>query len=330
MEVTRTNLYFGNNIERFVNLVKEHCRGGIIGILYSRGADIVLIDKRLGKSGYTIKGIDITSPLARIPDNISFCIVVIDIKHFSRAKSLLKNTPHCFYSRECDFKFFSDSDCIGGNRYSCASFVFFEENRVFFDKNVKGVYASMFALLTHCVLLSYSNSYLPCEDRGLNGVINSLKKGVLEKTEEDCYLKEGMRLCKMAVDYLQNKDKLVVLSERCVREYSPERKILNCYFINTILRLFTKWDFFDMLIPAERLISPREMFICRHRDDKVLLTKEELSSIISTTKGFFDYEKTNPIEILARIDEEIIMGIPIFPQIHDKGILLKLIENGTT
>ncbi len=263
-----------------------------------------------------------------------FIIAAGGEKVINQVKKYHQNREFCYYASEISYHVFSSSCSNTGATYGFAEFAYFDNSKLSLrdTKHIYSAYRNVFSVLTECILNSYYESNLPYTDKGLFGIIDSIKKFLLDGCDIDKYYLESFRLMKLGVEYLQSKGCNLFFSSRAlsVGKLSCEYQFIIDYFVNLIVINFTKWNFFDMLIPSEKIILDAPSLKPNYRGDAhgVLLNKEQLSSIATKVKNLTVLPRVKHKEILQIIIDTVNGDTPLMAEINNRGILEGMLNYG--
>jgi hypothetical protein len=331
---TKTNLFLGCGVNGFIKYLKNSFAAGNLAIIYDdkelafevfASLDVALYKARL------VNMADIKTPL---PECVRFIIAVGGEKVIDEVKKYSGKREFCYYASTVSYHIFSSACPATGENFDFAEFAYYDSSKLSIKdtKHLYDAYSGVFSVLSECILNSYYESNLPYTDKGLFGIIESLKKFLLDGCDIDKYFSESFRLMKLGVEYLQSKDCNLFFSSRAlsVGKLSKEHQFVIDYFVNLIVINFTKWNFFDMLIPAEKIILDVSSLKPNYRGEAqgVLLFKEELSKIACKAKNLTVLPKVEHKAILKLIIDTINGDSPLMAEINNRGILEGMLNYG--
>lgn len=332
---TKTNIFFGNGAQGFGQYLKSAYPAGVVAVVYDDrvlGEEVLSrIDPALYKARLLSHSELAKNPL---PDSVRYLIAAGGERAADSVKKNAKDRGYCVYAQEIDYRYFSPCDVVTGQKYDFADFVYFDNSKLTIKdtKLVTETYFSAFDVLTECVMSSYYESNLPYTDKGLKGIAASLRKLLVDGCDIDKFFAESLRLIKQGVEYLNAKESYVFFSARAlsVGRREKEYRFIIDYFLNSILINFTKWNFFDMLIPAEKLIPeiPSSKPNYRGEAQGILLSKEELSAISAKARNLTVLPKAEKKEVLKLIIDTVNGSTPLMAEINNRGILEGLLNYG--
>lgn len=331
---TKTNIIVGKGMISFLEQVKKYFPAGNIAIVYEDKELAFQLFAKLDTAMYKARLLSLAQISLPLPECVRFIVALGGQKVVEQVIKYSAEREFCIYANEINYRMFSCYKVAEGQKYDCAQFVYYD-NAYLSVRDTKLLfecYCSVFSVLTECILNSYYECNLPYTDKGLFGIIESLKKLLIEGCDIDKYFSESLRLMKLGVEYLQSKNSDIFFSARALNlgKLDKDYQFIIDYFINLIVINFTKWNFFDMLIPAEKIIPEVPALKPNYRGDAqgILLTKEELSNITAKVKNLASLPKVESKQILKLIIDTVNGSTPLMAEINNRGILEGLLSYG--
>lgn len=331
---TRTNFAIGNGSRGFQNHLKNSFPAGNAVIVFEDKALASEIFSKMDPALYKVKLLGKGEWDKQLPESSRFIIGAGGSEVMEKVKKISGDRSFCFYASHVDYRCFTPYAAASGEQCGYAEFVYFDEASLSLRNNdaLARAYLSAFTVLTECVLSSYYERGLPYIDRGLTGIISGLKSFLISGTDVDKFYTECLRLIKMGAEYLTNKNVVTFFNARALKigNLGQEYGFAVDYFVNLLALNFTKWNFFDMLIPAERLINGVSALKPNYRGEagELLLTREDLSKITLKVKNLTVLPKTDAKTILEIISASAAEDTPLIAEIYNRGILEGLISYG--
>jgi hypothetical protein len=330
---TRTNIFCGEGIKGFNEFLLKNYPAGNLAIIYDDKDLAIQLFACLDKNLYTAKLKSISEEKIILPEYIRYVIGVGGDNVAECVKKLSTNKNYCYYATSLCYQYFSNIIPSTGEKSNFADFAYFDNSIINIrdTKLLANAYTNVFSMLTECILTAYYESSLPFCDNGLTGIIDGMKKLLLGGCDIDKFFGECLRLMKLGVEYLQSKNVEMFFALKTLNKSNLglEYEFIIDYFVNMIAINFTKWDFFDMLIPAEKLIvnvsSTRPNY--RGKDTGVLLSKQELSLITKKIKNLTSLPTVSNKEIVRIIIDNITESTPLLAEINNRGILEGLVKS---
>lgn len=324
----KTSTVSGAGIIPFIRHITRIMPGGNIGIIYDNSEITNKILAGLDAALYNVKLYDLNSPVAQpLPKYVKFVIAVGGVLSLETAKRFCTDSKYCYYCLIPNLDMFSDLSLAEGTKFKYPEFVYFDTLKLDIrdTKIAFGFYKTMFSLITECIMFAYYEAMYPFQNRSISGIIGSLKKILLEGVDEESFLKEYVRLLKTGVENLNKGGQKVFISSRLRDKVrlSDEKQFVCEHFINILLLYFTKWDFFDMLIPAKELISGinGERPNLRGVGQTALLNEKELNVIARKAFCVTDLPYADIKENAGYLKKIIDKETPLLAEIHNRGIL---------
>lgn len=331
---TKTNIFFGDGTLSFMQYLKNCFPAGNLAIVYDDKYLAFEVFSKLDAAMYKARLVSVDEINTPLAECVRFIIAVGGEGVMETVKKRSKKCPFCYYASEVSYRIFSSADTSTGEKYDFAEFAYYDSTKlqVRDTKTLFDTYCAAFSVLTECILSSYYESNLPYSDKGLFGIIDSLKKLLIIGCDIEKYYSESMRLIKLGVEYLQEKGINMFFSSRVlsVGKLGKDYRFIIDYFVNLIVINFTKWNFFDMLIPAEKIILDAPTIKPNYRGEAqgILLSKEELSHIAGKAKNLTILPKVESKEIIKLIINSVNGATPLMAEINNRGILEGLISYG--
>ncbi|MFA6866791.1 MAG: hypothetical protein WCR54_04660 [Clostridia bacterium] len=327
----KTSTIFGEGVLPFVKQFQKIMTGGNIAIIYKDQKIADIMAKSLDAALYNVKFFQSNKPI-RFPTFIKGIIAIGDEKELTIAKRLSKDSLYFYYCIKPNLGMFSCTTLTNNEKYKFAEFIYFDTSIINVrDTNIAFIlYQSLFSVLTECIEFSYYESMFPFQNKGIIGIIDSIKKLLIDGIDEDNFLRESIRLMKVAVESLalSGQYEFVSCSAKLKFNLSNERVFLCDYFINILMLYFTKWDFFDMLIPAKELIMGINSIRPNWRGmaQNQLLSDTKLQTIAKKVSCLVELPNIDICETIRILQKVITKDNPLLAEINNRGILEGLIN----
>jgi len=330
---TKTNIFTGEGVQGFMQYLNKSFTAGNLAIIYDDKVLAYEVFSKLDIAMYKARLITISESFLPLNESVRFIIAVGSEKAIEAVKKHSEKRTFCYYPNEVCHQIFSSALPSSGEIYSFAEFAYYDSTKLSVrdTKTVYDAYSNVFSVFTECILNSYYESSLPYTDKGLSGIIESAKKLLTEGCDIDKFFVECFRLMKTGVEYLQEKGNNMFFDAKAVSlgKLNKEYIFVIDYFVNLIAINFTKWNFFDMLIPAEKLVLDIPATKPNYRQSEgMLLKKEELSLIACKAKNLTDLPKVESKEIIKLIIDTVTGSTPLLAEINNRGILEGLVNYG--
>lgn len=331
---TKTNIFYGEGIRGFITFLTNAYPAGNLAIIYDDKELAIEIFSKMDAAMYKVKLISIAESVLPLNECVRFVIAAGGEKAVEAVKKASRKRPFCYYANEFCYQYFTSSIPSTGEDFSFGEFVYFDSTKLNLrdTKLIANAYINVFSVLTECILTAYYESNLPYVDRGLTGIICGAKKLLTDGCDIDKFFNECLRLMKEGAEYLKTKKVDMFFCAKVLREEKTdnEYQFIIDYFVNLIVINFTKWNFFDMLIPAEKLIMNVSAAKPNYRGmaQDILLTKEELSNITKKVKNLIILPQFESKKIIKTIINSINESTPLLAEINNRGILEGLVNDG--
>lgn len=318
---TKTNIVMGDGMPCFAKAIKDIYPAGGIAIVYQDKDSAEMLSNLLGETDYRIYLYTIADCSQNsLKDYVRFVVGIGDDEVCIATGKLAQHKSHAFFGEKISCQYFlpSANNCF-------AEFVFFDKNVISIDnaKCVVDGYVCAFSAMTELILVAYYESAMPFVDKGMHGIIKAIKQLLLCGCDKDKYIEEILRLTKIAMEYLNERGIKYRYIQNAVRYYKKgtANSFLVTYFANAMLLLFTKWNFNDILIPAENLVPEIAMADSFGLDNSLLLSKGELHIISHKVRGQLvlpgiDYQK-----MFSALKQAVNKDSPLFAGINNRGII---------
>lgn len=331
---TKTNILFGEGVNGFMQYLKKFFPAGNLAVVYDDKDIAFEVLSNLDIALYKARLVSLSETKTPLPECVRFVIAAGGEKVINEVKKYSGKRQFCYYMSEISFHIFSSACPATGENFDFADFAYFDNSKLSIrdTKHLYDAYCDVFSVFNECILNSYYESNLPYTDKGLFGIIDSLKKFLIEGCDIDKYFSESFRLMKLGVEYLQSKGCNMFFSSRAINlgKLTKEYQFVIDYFVNMIVINFTKWNFFDMLIPAEKIILDVPSLKPNYRGEAkgILLSKEELSKIACKVKNLSLLPMIEHKTILKLIIDTVNGDTPLMAEINNRGILEGLLNYG--
>lgn len=317
---TRTNINFGSGESCGIKIMQNYCAAGRVNVIYDDRNRAENFCKELTAAGYKA-----------------------DLKHFSDAKFRsrgftvgLGGEEVIYAVKECEkekFAFFTDRiipELITGRSGELAEFAYIDTDKFNADNGaaVADCFTALFCVFTDGLAVAYYDKKSPFSDKGLNAVLRQAKNILCGNSDREEFFKEATRSMARIVDCLQLRNIDEPLTLRLARKMGGglKNRISSAYFLNRLLILFTKWNFRDMLIPAERAVDGVEAGYPHYGVGDLLLKEADLKSISSKIRPYS--EKPDLKKLVHALKAAINGQNPLFAEIYNRGIPEGIIDYG--
>lgn len=318
---TRTNLNFGEDISSGIRVLSAMYPAGNVNVFYEDREKAEEFCRLLTLEGYKA---DLLEAGKGDFKKSGFTVALGGEKACFETKRLAKGR-YAFFP---DFVFPELFLSYGG---SFAEFCFIDAS-VFSPSSEKAVlncFACLFAVFTEALAVYYRDKGGLFEDKALEGLLLSAKKVLCGKADREEYVRSSLRLAALTAERLKERSVVrFTVSETARNLGGGIRNYLGAvYYLNRLLILFTKWNFRDMLIPAERLVPEVVADARPHYGEKdFLLTKEELNGLFSKVSSYTGgIGKKDVVKALAAA---VNADNPLFAEIYNRGIPEGIAEYG--
>lgn len=310
---TRTNLNFGENLSSGIRVLSALYQAGNVNVLYEdreKGEDFCRL---LTLEGYKA---DLLEAGKGDFKKSGFTVALGGEKACFEAKRLAKGR-YAFFP---DFVF---PELFLPYNGSFAEFCFIDTSLFCPSSEEAAVncFACLFAVFTEALAVYYKDKGGIFEDKALEGLLLSAKKVLSGKADREEYVRICLRLSALTTERLKERSVTEFTVSETARHLGGGVKgYLNAvYYINRLLILFTKWNFRDMLIPAEKLVAEVGANARPHYGEKdFLLTKEELNGLLSKVGSFIGGVGT--ADLAKAFAAAVNARNPLFAEIYNRGI----------
>lgn len=321
---TKTNITMGNGLEDFAKAIKAIYPAGGMAIVYQDKEKAQKLATMLGEADYRFYLYSLsdcqTKPLR---DYVRFVVGMCE--EVSAVSKLAGNKTYVFFADNINYQYFMPSEMS-----NFAEFVYFDNTLININnaKNVIEAYICAFSVMTELLLIAYYESAMPFVDKGMHGIIKALKQLLLCGCDKDKYMGEMLRLIKMSIEYINERGIKCYYVQNAQNLYKngTSNKFLVTYFINMMLLLFTKWNFNDILVPAENLIIDVALLDSFGLDSTLLLTREELHIISHKVRGQIALPSIDYPKMFSAIQYSVNKDAPLFAGINNRGIIKGISE----
>lgn len=236
------------------------------------------------------------------------------------AVSKISGKAYVFFAERISYQYFLPNDMS-----SFAEFVYFDKTLININnaKNVIDAYICAFSVMTELLLIAYYESAMPFVDKGMHGIIKAIKQLLISGCDKDKYMGEMLRLIKMSIEYITERGIKYHYVQNAQNLYKKgtSNSFLVTYFINMVLLLFTKWNFNDILVPAENLIIEVASADSFGLDSTLLLTREELHIISYKVRGQIALPGIDYPKMFSALQYSVDKEAPLFAGINNRGII---------
>lgn len=285
---TRTNLIINSGAQYFANTVSQNYKGGTVGIVYDRDPSELI--KAFGRNGNNAKAISSDKAVkGAFPENIRYLAGYGGLESMRGIRKIAGERLYSLYCLEIGYEPFLP--CLPGETPPCG----FAENAYFdIDKfDIKDTEKLIYGNLT---LLSILTSLLDEAGKGLlfpyrNPVLGSLVKDIknflIGKCDAESYLPSLIKLIKAGSEYAYENEAVPLafsIKKRLGHNIREGIEFFIAYMLFSFTIAFTKWDFFDMLIPAKNLscVKPgleRLLLARKNEIEELFPSREELKTL---------------------------------------------------
>lgn len=331
---TRTNIFMGEGVFGFQSFLKGNFPAGNLAIVFDDRELALDVFSKLDIAMYKAKLLALSELNKSLPEHIRFIIGIGSGTVAEKVKKISGGRRFCFYATDMSYQYFSSADTVTGKVYDFAEFVYFDSSKlnVRDTKLLNSAYINVFGVMTESILNSYYESNLPFTDKGLTGIIESSKKLLLEGCDIEKFYSECLRLIKVGVEYLQGRNNNSFFCAAALEKggLDKEYQFIIDYFVNMIIINFTRWNFSDMLIPAEKLIFGVPSAKPNHRGNQqnILTSKQELSVIAKKVRNLVILPSADSKKIIKLIIDTVTESTPLLAEINNRGILEGMVNYG--
>lgn len=335
---TKTNLNIGKGFLPIAKMINSSYRGGKVGIIFENEEDIISLSKALYELGNTVESKIYTSCNEfTFKDNIRYFIGVGSEKICSILRLVAGDNYHCYYCHHISPEFFSNKLLGGEAKRNFAEFAYFDVDKInIMDTKILAEgYATIISLLISLLDIYCKDMLLPFRDIENEVLIEGIKKFLFKGEDKQEYLKEMLRLIKNSVDYLLKREQEILIyriKEKYKINWNCQKEFFIDYLLFYLGKIFTKWRFNDMLIPASvpnnyENISIRVLLQKSQKIADKMLDKEQLKEISLNFRGMgFDFEDINIIEAFENIISTCPKTCGFFNEINNMGVIENIIN----
>ena len=313
---TRSNIFYGYGLTNGIKILNNFHSAGVVNVVCEDKRASEELCSELTKAGYKVN-----------------LYLFNDIKFKSDGFVLGYGGERTVRAvRRCGKKyaFFLTSVCAEAfcrfdERFAEFSYIDCEVFRPDDMRKVAECHCALMAVFTEGLSCLYADSNRPFTDKALKvSVMRALDilNGHADRAE---YIKEALGQALRLYDGLLMRGvEMLTACEIAVNMGGGlENRFSSAYFLNRLLILFTKWNFRDMLIPAERTVAIQKPG--RYEEADLLLDNDGLASIMSKVREF----TTKPtLTDLVEAMKKSAFGSPLFAEIYNRGLPEGLIDYG--
>ena len=310
---TRTNLNFGEDTSSGIRVLSALYQAGNVNVFYEDREKAEEFCRLLTLEGYKA---DLLEAGKGDFKKSGFTVALGGEKACFAAKRLAKGR-YAFFP---DFVF---PELFMPYNGVFAEFCFIDTSifRPSSETALKNCFACVAALFAEACAVFYKDKGGLFKDKALEGLLSGAKKILFGNEDREEYVRSCMRWTSLATERLKERSVAeFTVSETARRLGGGTENYLNAaYYFHRLLILFTKWNFRDMLIPAEKLV-PEVVTDARPRygEKDLLLTREELKNIFA--KVGFRFGGAAKKEITKAFSEAVNADNPLFAEIYNRGI----------
>ncbi|MBR1747954.1 MAG: hypothetical protein IJ735_07095 [Clostridia bacterium] len=314
---TRTNVYFGAELDRAIEALGRLFPAGKVKVFFDDEAEGEIVAEGLTEAGYRVEIADATRGIVPTED---FCLGAGGEGALLAASASARG-KYAFFPRALLPELFCK------NAYGrFAEFAYFDTD-VFCCDNPLAVaecYSGLLCAGTEALAALYSDADRPFGDRALRNIVLRAKSILLGGSDRETFVSDCVRTTAEISE---------ALSDRGVSGYTATdmarylgggvgRRDLSAYFLNRLLILFTKWNFRDMLIPSEGAsVGPTA-----YRKEDLILSGEDLGRIAAVIKN--DVEKPNLTTLVAAMKSAVAGKKNLFSEMFLRGLPEGLVGYG--
>ncbi len=321
----RTNIYSADGLNGFAKAIKEAYPAGGVAIICKDKNQSKTLANILGEIDYKFFYFTPTeAKSAPLKDYVRLIVGIGNIDAYKATRTISPKKRCVFYAENIDYQYF-----LPDNNNNYAEFLFIDRELINVNnaRAVTEIYISVFSVLTELISVSYYESGMPFIDKGLVGIIKALKSFLFSGCDKDKYVSEGLRLIKMSIEYLTDRKitSLYIQKAQTLYKDGLGNNFLVAYFANMLLFFFTKWNFNDILVPAENLVADIPAADCFGLDNDILLTKEELHLVSFKTRGQLALPGIDYKKLFSALQNAADKNNPLFAGINNRGIIKGLV-----
>lgn len=335
---TGNNLVIGEGVQAFADFVSKNYRGATVGIIFD--ADIDPIVKAFGRNGNgvsCIKAGDCKSP--GFPPGIRYIVGVGGERCARLAREAARDGKR--YSLYCTGLFaeaFFSKSKSSELEEKYAECVYFDRSIIDITDTEKLISGTLNLISLLSALLDYAGRYVlsPYKDTHLVRLISEIKKFLLEKSDVENYLQSISKLMAAASEYCCKhglEPMAFALKRRLKRGIREGTEFFLAYLSFYFAIIFTKWDFFDMLIPAKNLscIKPgleRLLLANPGEISSLFFSREELKRLASVFMGMGGSISGDEVsEVFDVFSEELSKTQGFYAVINNMGLVEGVLQN---
>jgi len=319
---TRSNIISGKGLDNAVAALENVYPAGKIAVVYDDREEALRFISKCKKTHDFVPIEAADAKNAVLSDAVRFVLGIGGGAVISGVKRLARDKKFAFLACGGDYRYFTAIHFPDGT-YSVAEFVYFDTTLVNAENDYAALdlYVSAFSLYTEMSALCLYDSGRPFCDRGMEALAVGLKNLLLTPIDESNFASEYASRIKMSVDYINEARLKRLYVDEVASEYGEGvyGRFLSAYFANLMLFSFTKWNFCDMLIPAEKIVADVKSRPCG--DLNKLPTKAELHKIAEIVRGLTELPKVDYDRIFTALKNNVTRENPIFALIVNRGIL---------
>lgn len=304
-----SDLVFGEGLEGFVKTFSDFHAGSVRLFGKKRGL-LEDIGRLLAKKGYKVY-VDTDEVLPE-----TFLVCADD------------TPPELLPGARSKFAYYATRvfpSAFGKSRGGYAEFVYIDKLVYEIDDAEKtaDVYSFLLAAFTEGLAARYSDFGMPYTDRGLSGILTGAKEILEGKTDRRKFLEDALRTGYVMTRFLQSRGINAFLVENMARKLGgkTEDYFNSSHFLNMLLILFTKWNFYDILIPAERPVKGVAADKTpAYTEEDLFLNKSELNRIFSYARELCPASGIGIKPLIKAMKLALTDENRLFAQIYNRGI----------
>lgn len=322
-------MVIGSGAEKFARMVNEYAKGCPVCIVYD--IDPYHVARAMRENTMSVKLVQADKASAGM--SYRYYVGLGSERAAIKARQLAAGEKK--YALYCDFlggAAFSGGYLLDAGEKNFAEFAYFDTDCFPLDKTekyLKGL-INLLTLATALLDKAAMTVLYPVSDTALEIALESVKNFFTKRTDKDKFLKTLITLIKTCAEYAAENNLCPVavsVKERLGREISLGAEFFIDYMLLYLCIIFTKWDFFDMLIPAENLsgIQPfQERLLLASKDelDSLFFTRQSLRIISKTLKGMgLEVTEAERKEVFASLERESALSGGFYAVMSLMGII---------
>lgn len=318
---TRSNVFYGEGTADFIKKLTNFYAAGNVNVVYDDRERAENFCRELTAAGFKAD----LRPFVKADFPDRGFTVGIGGEGVIRAVKRCAREKYAFYPSFVCAELFT---CFGGN-FAEFSFIDVNDYNCGNRRAVAECHCALLTAFTDGLACYYGDLAQPFRDKGLYCVLKSATGILTGLADREEFIREALNACMRIVDILHARGADTLTAAETARRMGGglSNRYSAAYFLNRLLILFTKWNFRDILITAERPINnvSQEAFPGYGADD-LLLDVATLAKIV----GYFrEYtEKAELSALIKAFAPDGNGGNQTFARIYNRGITEGLINYG--